>query len=282
MRVLVLGASGYVGNQVARSLSSAGFEVLRGSRQQSDDPDAIKYPGNPADLAFVRQMTLTLRESEVSWIVHAANEARKGVEIDSSAAMLLGNLFFPSAVLQAAINANVTGFINIGSGWQISDSMKPIAPNYITTKEGFRHFLGSNSHRLITKTIFVNEIFGPGDRRDKLINLAIQAIENGEQLKLKTPESLVSLVFASRLGDEVAGLIKNPLSRPAEYVFDNYSLLTVQELVKLLGDIVKGDYPEGEPKWRIRMSDRADYPVFGEVTHEEIIADLRMTAKREP
>ena len=280
MRVLVLGASGFVGNQVCESLSEMGYEVFRGTRQPSGKPNDFTYPTSIHDSSFVEKTTKVFIDYRFSWIVHAANHFRKGVDVSDSAQMLEANLFFPAAILQAAVNASATGFINIASGWQTSTDTKSIAPNYVATKESFRHFLRSNSNRLTTKTIFVNEVFGPGDRRIKLINLAIQAIENGEQLNLKTPESLISLVFAPRLGDEVVGLMENPLSRPAEYVFENYSQLTVQELVELLEDIVKGHPPRGEPKRRMRNSECTDYPVLGEVTHDEIIADLRMTAKR--
>lgn len=278
MTVLVLGASGFVGNQVSEALSKSGLNVLRGTRQSSNFPGAFSYPTRLDHIAYVRSMTEALAENGISWIVHAANCFRTGVEVAHSASMLEANLFFPSAILQAALNVSAVGFVNIASGWQITPEKRVIAPNYVATKNAFRNLLFESSDRLHTKTIFVNEIFGPGDKRPKLINLAIRATLDGNELRLEHPQSQLGLVYAGRLGEEIGAIIKHPELRPAEYVFENYSDLTAGEVVALIRDLLNGNRSQVNPQPKAPVNRSTTYPVFGGVPFESFLDDLRQTA----
>ena len=277
MRVLVLGASGFVGNQIFESLSKAGFEVFRGTRKLSRKPGDFAYPTSILDPSFVEKTTMAFQENGFSWIVHAANYFRKGLEVSDSAGTLEANLFFPAAILQAALNASLTGFINIGSGWQTSPDKKPLAPNYVAAKESFRHLLRNHADRLVAKTIFVNEVFGPGDNRPKLINLAIDSTTIGRAIELQSPDATVGLAYAPRLGKEIATVINDPLSRPPEYLYENFSEFTVSNLVDVIYELAsdRHDFPF--------LSGRREsllgkwLPTFGAVTREEIIEDLGQT-----
>ena len=278
MRVLVLGASGFVGNQVCESLSEMGYEVFRGTRQPSGKPNDFTYPTSIHDSSFVEKTTKVFIDYRFSWIVHAANHFRKGVDVSDSAQMLEANLFFPAAILQAAVNASATGFINIASGWQTSTDTKSIAPNYVATKESFRHFLRSNSNRLTTRTIFVNEVFGPGDNRAKLINLAIDGLKEGREIDLQSPDASLSLVYGPRLGREIGTVMGEPNYHPAEYLFENYSGLTVREIFVIIQNIIAGSSTEAGTTGTTLHLGKRGYPIRGKLPYAELLKDLRKTA----
>lgn len=278
MRVLVLGASGFVGNQVCESLSEVGYEVFRGTRQPSGKPNDFTYPTSIHDPSFVEKTKKAFIDYRFSWIVHAANHFRKGVDVSDSAQMLEANLFFPAAIFQAAVNASATGFINIASGWQTSTNMKSVAPNYVAAKESFRHFLRSNSDRLTTKTIFVNEVFGPGDNRAKLINLAIDGLKDGREIDLQTPEASLSLVYAPRLGREIGAVMNEPNCYPAEYLFENYSGLTVREIFVIIQNIIAGNNTVVRSSGTTSHLGKEERPVRGKFPYAELLKDLRETA----
>jgi CDP-paratose synthetase len=112
MRVLITGASGFLGSALVHGLAAAGHDVVALLRSTSADhrlkplPDGVVLH-RTADAAGTAQV---VRESEPDAVIHTAcSYGRHG---ESFAAVAEVNLGFALAVLDAAVAAGVPRFLN--------------------------------------------------------------------------------------------------------------------------------------------------------------------------
>jgi nucleoside-diphosphate-sugar epimerase len=154
--------------------------------------------------------------------------------------MLYANILVPAKVLRAAVEAKATTFVNLGSALQLDPEKALNAPDYASTKQAFRAFLSHQSSRLHTTSVFVNEIFGVGDTRRKLLNQAIDCAINNVHMTVQSAHRVLGFANVSRLASEIVSLLKNPASRPEEYVYQNYSNITLGEVLDTVGLLAGG------------------------------------------
>ena len=109
LRVLVTGASGFVGSAIAEQCRSAGMNVLSTGRSDVEDvPGYFK-----ADVTEPESLTEAM--SEVDCVVHAAGLAhqfRKGIK---PAAFMKTNVKGAENIANAAVHAGVKQFILVSS-----------------------------------------------------------------------------------------------------------------------------------------------------------------------
>lgn len=112
MRILVTGASGFLGSALARDLAAAGHEVVALMRQNSSDR---RLSPLPAGVTLLRANDTAaalqgVQDARVDAVIHTACNYGRGGE--SLAAIVEANLGFGLAVLEAAIAAGVPRFLN--------------------------------------------------------------------------------------------------------------------------------------------------------------------------
>lgn len=112
MRVLVTGASGFLGSALVRGLAAAGHEVVALLRATSSDWRLSPLPTSVTLLraADTEAAAQAVRAAGVDAVIHTVcNYGRSG---GSVAAVAGANLGFSLAVLEAAIDAGVPLFLN--------------------------------------------------------------------------------------------------------------------------------------------------------------------------
>lgn len=110
--ILLLGATGYLGGNIAVSLCNAGYEVICVVRRTSDlsrlrNLDVTLISNEPGEI------DLTLRTKKIDWIINGvctykANDTLYGDILES-------NIIFPLTVLNLAVKYCVKNFITMGT-----------------------------------------------------------------------------------------------------------------------------------------------------------------------
>lgn len=110
--------------------------------------------------------------------------------------LISSNLLFGTQVLEAAKIAKIKYFINTGSYWQHynNDEFNPVNL-YASTKQAFEDIIKyySELHGLKFITLILCDVYGPKDKRNKIINLLKKT--NKEKLLLSPGYQLIDPVY---------------------------------------------------------------------------------------
>ena len=211
-RVLVTGASGFIGQKVVQELRTAGAELQALSTQ----------PLRTESLLGVAALDIRKLETEITF---AALEAFKpdvflhlgwaGIP-DYSMRMSLENLARGVDLFGLATRLEVGRIVASGSCWEYGEAKGELVESERTRPN--TAFSQSKSHlRDILETIALGSgieyrwarifyAYGPGQRKQSLIPMCIDSIKNGEMPRLRDTRSAIDLVHVDDVADALAKL----------------------------------------------------------------------------
>ena len=175
MKILISGASGYLGSQLARYLSSS-FGVVSLVRSTSIVERLNEVKCEQARFTYLEDLPAMFEHYRPDIVINTVcSYGRKG---ESLSDIIASNISFPVRLLEAANDFGVKAFINC-------DSSLPSNVNvYAKTKSSFVEFVD-----LLTTTVkFVNvrleHFYGPQDDNSKFVSYVIDKCKKGEDLDL--------------------------------------------------------------------------------------------------
>jgi len=198
-RVLVTGASGFVGTHVVEGFAATGWTVLAGSRnppvpaRRSSSPE----PGRVSWVRFtpeVHEMAQALVGVDV--VVHlAAAVAGSRTHPMQTAALVDGNILFGAILLEAMRGADVGTLVNASTVWKYRDGRR-VAPvnRYAATKLAFEVLLdhAADEDGLTVHTLELADTYGPRDTRPKLIPQLLHAARERRLVELGAADQPVA------------------------------------------------------------------------------------------
>nr|WP_244507718.1 NAD(P)-dependent oxidoreductase [Methylobacterium phyllostachyos] len=237
-RLLITGATGFVGGRLARGFADAGFSVgalLRaGSSADCLDPRAtiLRHDGSTSDLHGL------VRAFAPDAVIHAATHFVGVHGPEHVAPLIESNLLFGTQLLDAMARCGVRALVNFGTIWQHfeSDDYKP-ATLYAATKQAFEDIAAyyAEAEGVSILTLKLPDTYGPEDRRGKLISALLQARTEGRQLALSPGEQRINLLHVDDVlsGVRVAldRLRGAPAGTHASFALRGPETLTLRELV---------------------------------------------------
>lgn len=259
-RVLVTGATGFVGRHLVAQLEQAGAHVrVAVHRRPWPEPDAAisSVPGdlNRSDLPY---WETACRDCDV--IFHLAAAGVVG-ETEASA-LLQQHVVGPAALLEAAANVGVQGFIHTSScfvyGHRLSRATRaaavaPVSP-YAASKVAAETWLAALGRRfgLPVACARLFHVYGPGEHAQRLIPYVLNQLAAGERLELTAGHQVRDFLFVADAVDGLLHLGAN-LSQHAGSVVNLGSgratsvrelVATAQALFTAPGDAVFGARPD--------------------------------------
>lgn len=266
-RLLVTGASGFIGAHLTRRLAGAGAEVHAVSRtpQPAADRGVRWWQGDLADLEVVRRLLRTIRPDVV---YHLASHVAgiRGVELVLPT--FRSNLSSTVNLLTAAVEGGgcrvvLTGSLEEPDGLDAESA--PCSP-YAAAKwaaSGYgRMFQALYGLEVVAVRPYM--AYGPGQRETKLVPSAMRALLAGERPRLSSGRSEADWVFVDDVVEGFLLAASVPYPGPAPIDLGSGRLASIRSVVEtiraLLGSAVEADYgalPD-RPLERPRAADLED------------------------
>lgn len=246
VKVLLTGATGFIGSQLAHRLIQEGHEVAIVVRpvSQLDILQTVLpriqvhvYDGSYASLRYAMQA------AQPQVVIHVASLFLAQHKPDDVARLIDSNLNFPTQMLQAMSDLGIKHLINTGTSWQHyqNEAYNPVNL-YAATKQAFEallaYYVRAQGFKAITLKLF--DTYGPGDTRPKLFSLLRKTARTGEVLRMSPGEQPLDLVYIDDVLDAyLLAMVRLPDVTKAEcFAVSNAAPLSLRELVVIYGDVV--------------------------------------------
>ncbi|UFS71311.1 NAD-dependent epimerase/dehydratase family protein [Geomonas sp. RF6] len=223
MKILVTGATGFVGACLTRRLSAGGYDVHVLTRPSSDRwriadilPRVTEESGDLRDREAVEAVVSRVRPEAVC---HFATYGGFSFQ-DDSAAIFATNLMGTVHLLSACEKLPLKSFVNIGSSSEYgvkgapmkeSDALEP-AGSYGIAKAAASLLCRAEAlgKGLPTVTLRLFSPYGPWDDRHRLVPYLLSSLLRGRAPQLSTPTSVRDFVFIDDVLHAIEGALQNP------------------------------------------------------------------------
>jgi CDP-paratose synthetase len=201
MRILLTGATGFIGRWLVPCLSEAGHEV-RAIVRSSTDTSGLAAAGVPyiVDDGIQNMGAALQAHKPFDGIIHLSSLFLYSHKTEDVLPLLSANVVFPVRLLDAAVQNGIRWFINTGTVWQHYED-KPYSPVnlYAASKQAFeslaRYYV--EAHGLRFATLALCDTYGPGDTRAKLLRLWCQIAHRGTALDMSEGMQKIDLIYAA-------------------------------------------------------------------------------------
>lgn len=242
MKILVTGATGFIGQHLVKVLLDKNYElhcIIRIDSNTSNISQKVtifKYDENIGSLIDY------FNEQKFDGIIHLASLFLASHTQDDIANLISSNVKFGTELLEASKQSNTQWFINTGTFWQNyqNESYNPVNL-YAATKEAFesiaKYYIETSN--LIFTTIKLNDTFGVNDTRNKVFNLWNKIAKSGETLEMSAGEQIIDISYIDDVISAYEVLITHlnldnkEDFKNKEFVVTNNEKMSLKELSKV-------------------------------------------------
>ena len=238
MKIVVTGATGFVGGALVKQLIAAGFDVAAVVRNHSEKlPVVVTQVIDSGDDV---EICAAFESFGAEFVFHCAANQDLTHSLLSSANLIQTNIGFAGRMLAIAEQAGVTGFVAAGTFATHADGTSDYAPQnlYAATKQAFNalveHYRRNTTLRVVV--LELSDTYGPNDPRPKFLNLVRQAAQSQESLDASPGLQEVRPVHVddvTRAFVHTARLISGGVELAAQYSICGAEAVTLQELVSI-------------------------------------------------
>lgn len=241
MRILVTGATGFVGQHLLPYLEKQGHEVYALVRPSTDGSKV--YTNHLYVFEDdIEHLASYLLENHVDGIIHLASlyiAQHKPADIKN---IVTSNVYLGTAVMEAAIKAGVKWFLNTGTIWQnynvepYSDKYCPVNL-YAASKQAFMDMAKYYTEVFDIRfcTLKLCDTYGANDTRRKIFALFEQIAKSGECLKMSPGDQKLDIVHIDNVVRDFEALaekLDNGEQLREEYVVSSGRQKSLKEIAK--------------------------------------------------
>ena len=246
MNVMVTGATGYIGSNLAHELVTQGKVVhilvrnthrVSALRKRNAGVRVHVYDGS---YESVRNAFDLARPDAVFHLASNVVVAHNSNDIDE---MMNSNIRFGALVAEAACDSHCRAFINAGTSWQYYRGVTYSPVNlYAATKQAFEDILRfyHEARELHVVNLVLFDTYGPGDTRHKLIPQVIDSLGSSTALELSRGEQQLDLVYVD---DTVAAFLRGAeIALSDETAFGSFAVtsgrsISLREVVRVIENV---------------------------------------------
>jgi CDP-3, 6-dideoxy-D-glycero-L-glycero-4-hexulose-4-reductase len=184
MNIIIIGASGYLGSSVHKSLYDLGNNI-----------STIKYRPND-DSKFEAQIINIIKLTKPDVIINAGGSQNVKDDPEALRDLSFSNILLP-AYLAWAINniAPKCLLITFGSAWQYNNNNLQPYNAYAATKTAAEIMLDHYAQDgLRSASLSLCDTYGENDKRKKIVNLVVNTIKKDQTLNVSGGEQEIDLV----------------------------------------------------------------------------------------
>ena len=243
MRILVTGATGFIGTNLTRELRKNNDLFILG--QFEGDPEKLGLPGIVMT-DDIQRLADYIKSNEIEGIIHLASLYLTVHTPEHIKNLVSSNVYFGTAVIEAAsLAGTVKWFLNTGSIWQ-NYNTKGTEYNpvnlYAATKQAFidmaKYYTDVFGIRFCTLKLC--DTYGPNDTRKKIFKLFKDYSESGEVLKMSPGEQLIDLLYITDIVagfSQLAKLLSIGEDLKDEYVLSSGKQIPLKELAQIFTQV---------------------------------------------
>jgi nucleoside-diphosphate-sugar epimerase len=242
VKILVTGATGFIGQNLVKQLLKKDYKVYCIVRKNSDiskiDEKAKVFRYDEK----IDSLIEFFKTQHFDGLVHLASLFLVQHKTSDINQLLLSNIQFGTQLLEASKTSDVKWFINTGTFWQNyqNEDYNPVNL-YAATKEAFETIAKyyTQTSNLIFTTIKLNDTFGKNDTRNKIFNLWAKIAKTGEVLEMSEGEQIIDISYIKDVVNAYEILIQHLNSNKAEsfankhFVVTNTQKMSLKELSQL-------------------------------------------------
>ncbi len=247
-KILLTGATGYIGNSLCQRLVSEGWDVsalLRkeGGRLPFEQRTSIAeyyYDGSIESIFFA------IKKSRPQVVIHLASFSVLEHKCEDVNKLVNANILFSTQLIEASYRSNVSYFINTGTFWQHyrKHEYDPVCL-YAATKQAFEDILDFYADacplKIITLTLY--DTYGPRDKRSKIFNLIKNSVIEGCELELSPGEQRLNLTHIDEVVDAYFVAIDRLIMKKSIVNHEKFSIyskdtVSIRNLVDLFESVL--------------------------------------------
>lgn len=207
---LLTGATGFIGSHLVARLLAEGWDV-----------HCIIKDGDDAGLARMDSRACAhVHDGTTNSLIGIAAQVHPDVAFhlaslflarhtsDDITGLVESNVLFGTQLLEALSLAGCTRLVNTGTAWQHhhTSEYRPVCL-YAATKQAFediaRFYVEANNMSVLT--IKLNDTYGPGDPRPKIVQLLMNAARTATPLRMSPGEQTLDLLY---IDDIISGFVR--------------------------------------------------------------------------
>lgn len=247
-RVLLTGATGFIGRAVVSRLVSQGVEVLALTTDANGVRAEWGIEAVDADRRLESLAHEAIRAFRPSVLLHLAWSGLP----DYSATSCLSNVEYSTRTIRTALDSGVSRFVGAGSCWEYGDRQGSLQEDmtshplsmFAQAKSCIRELLATTAGTTGAEARWgrIFYVYGPGQRKTSLIPMAIEAFKSGKSPELQDSKQAIDLIH---VGDVADGLVLLALAEGPSGTFNlgSGSPVRVTDVVELVRAAVTGDKP---------------------------------------
>jgi CDP-paratose synthetase len=230
MNILLLGATGYLGGNIACRLVEDGHKVSCVVRPSSDtsklDEMSVQLISNE-----LGQIDVFLKHNDIDWVINGACAYKPNVTLYGD--ILNSNLIFPLNVLNLAVKHSVGGVITIGTSLPDNINMYSFTKRKLTE---FGEYLSRTDHLKFAELqleMFYGGLFEPPDRfirscKEKLWkNQDIELTTGTQRRDIIRVEDVIGIISRLVVKNYIDGFVSLPIGSG-----ENHSIREIVEYMK--------------------------------------------------
>ncbi|WP_409178041.1 NAD-dependent epimerase/dehydratase family protein [Brevibacillus fortis] len=245
MKILVTGATGFLGSQLVKALRLDGHTVIILKRSTSDCsriqdilPDLITY-----DTDHGQWEAPFFKQGRIDAIIHTAT--CYGRNNESNAMMVDANVTFPLKLLDMAIRFGTPVFLNTDTFSSAPVRLSRHLQPYNLTKRHFREW--GKCLAYMSSLQFINvrleHMYGPYDNTNKFVSSVIKScLENQPELRLTEGKQARDFIYVDDVVSAFRVLLAHAACLPAgftEYQVGTGTATSIREFVELVHQMTK-------------------------------------------
>jgi len=246
MKILITGATGFIGQNLIRSLLSKNYDIYCIVRESSDISNIdsrvsiFKYDEK------VDSLIDFFKKEKFDGVIHLASLFLASHSKNDISNLILSNIKFGTELLEGCKESCVKWFINTGTFWQNYENSNYNPVNlYAATKEAFESIAKYyvETSELIFTTVKLNDTFGPGDTRSKVFNIWNKIAKTQEVLEMSPGEQIIDISYIEDVVSAYKILIEHLDSdkkeelKNKEFVVTNSEKMSLKDLSKVYEEV---------------------------------------------
>lgn len=245
MKILVTGATGFIGGAFVRLAQARGHRVAALARRKLADEDGLTWlTGTLAEPPWAQ-----IESFAPDHCLHAAWVAEPGVYLESP--LNEDYLRWSVAFFRRLAQAGLPRAMGLGTcieyridGQPSRENVTPLEPlsPYARAKDALRRTMEAEIAGFAWGRVFYP--YGPGEHPARLASALTRKLRAGESLELKTPDSTKDYIFIDDLAAAILAVMERGLTGPINLGTGNG--VAVREIAQTLARLLGRDGAVGE------------------------------------